>query len=50
MADDVQVHDEEYDPNEDQDHPDRRGYHHHRGSAVWSADGFTKEDSIITHK
>ena len=25
MANDVQVHDEEYDPKEDQDHPERRG-------------------------
>src|SRR5215203_5061925 len=50
MANDVQVHDEEYDPNEDQDHSDRWGHHQHRGSAVWSVDRFTKEDSIIAHK
>ena len=25
MANDVQVHNEKYDPNEDQDHPDSRG-------------------------
>ena len=50
MANDVQVHDEEYDPNEDQDHPESRGYYHHRSSAVWWVDRFTKEDSIIAHK
>src|SRR5215208_4742265 len=31
----AKVCDEECDPNEDQDHPYRRGYHHHRNSAVW---------------
>jgi hypothetical protein len=50
MANDVQVCDEEYDPDKDQDHPDRRGYHQHRSSAVWSVDRFTNEDSIIAHK
>ena len=50
MANDVQIHDEEYDPKEDQDHPDCRGYHQHRSSAVWSVDRFTNEDSIIAHK
>jgi hypothetical protein len=44
------VYDEKRDPNEDQDHPESRGYHHHRSSAVWSLDRFTKGDSIITHK
>ena len=38
MANDVQVCDEECDPNKDQDHPDRQGYHQHRSSAVWSVD------------
>jgi hypothetical protein len=50
MANDVQVCDEECDPNKDQDHPDQRGYHQHRSSAVWSVDRFTNEDSIIAHK
>jgi hypothetical protein len=50
MANDVQVHDEEYDPKEDQDHPESRGHHQHRSSAAWSVDRFTKEDSIVAHK
>src|ERR671910_1245692 len=41
----AQVHDEEYDPNEDQDHPDRRGYH--RNSALWPANRYTNEGSIV---
>src|SRR5918997_496842 len=43
----VQVHDEEYDPKEDQDHPDHRGYHQHRNRAFWSADKYTNDASIV---
>ena len=47
MANDVQVYDKEYDPNEDQDHPDRWGHHHYRNSPVWSGGGFTTKSSIV---
>src|SRR5215211_6426604 len=43
----AQVYDEEYDPSKDQDHPDRRGYHHHRNSGVWSVDRYTNDASIF---
>jgi gamma-glutamyl:cysteine ligase YbdK (ATP-grasp superfamily) len=46
----TQVHDEEYDPNEDQDHPDGRGYRHHRNSAVWSAARYTNDGSIVAQE
>jgi hypothetical protein len=46
----AQVYDEKYDPNEDQDHPDRRGYHHHRNSAVWPANRYTIEGSIVARR
>jgi hypothetical protein len=38
----VQVCDEQSESNKDQDHPDQRGYHQHRSSAVWSVDRVTK--------
>jgi hypothetical protein len=46
----VQVHDEEYDPKEDQDHRDRRGHHHHRNSAVWSVDRYANDASIVARE
>src|SRR5215211_2123203 len=43
----AQVYDEEYDPNEDQDQPYHRGYHHHRIRPVWSVDRYTDDASIV---
>jgi hypothetical protein len=42
----AQVYDEEYDPNEDQDHPDHRGYHN-RQSAIWPGGGYVGIGGIV---
>jgi hypothetical protein len=44
----AQVYEEERDPNEDQNHPDRGGLH--RNSAVWPVDKYTDDGSIVARE